>query len=124
MVFKQHELSVEVRNLWDKLEMLVNQKSRHQVDKVIEILTAIPGIEQVLWVEETEFTDLHDIYEQVKAHWHDKLAGKTFCVQGKDVAVSHEFTSTDIARYVGGGLNQHCETGGVKLKNPDVTVQL
>ena len=121
-VLKQHELSVEVRNLWDKLELLVNEKSRDKVDIIVELLSLIPGIEQALRVEETEYADLHDIYEQVKSYWHDKLAGKSFCVRVKRRG-EHEFTSTDIARYVGGGLNQHCDTGGVKLKNPDVTIQ-
>lgn len=120
-VFKQNELSVEVRNLWDKLILLVNPKAQDHVDEIIELLGNIPGIDQVLWVEESEYDDLEDIYQQIKAVWHDKLAGKTFCVRVKRRG-AHEFSSTDVARYVGGGLNQHCNTGGVKLKNPDVTI--
>jgi adenylyl- and sulfurtransferase ThiI len=36
----------------------------------------------------------------------------------------HEFTSIEVERYVGGGLNQHIETARVKLTDPDVTVNL
>lgn len=121
-ICKQRELSVQVQNLWDKLVLILNSGSLHRVDDVIELLTTIPGIDQVHRVEETEYTDLEDIYQQVKAIWHDKLVGKSFCVRVKRRG-KHDFSSTDVARYVGGGLNQHCETGGVKLKNPDVTIQ-
>ncbi|VEA36083.1 thiamine biosynthesis protein ThiI [Salmonella enterica subsp. enterica] len=36
----------------------------------------------------------------------------------------HEFSSIEVERYVGGGLNQHIESARVKLTNPDVTVHL
>lgn len=36
----------------------------------------------------------------------------------------HDFSSIDVERYVGGGLNQHIESARVKLTNPDVTVHL
>lgn len=121
MVFKQHELSVEVRNQWDKLLMLVNPASQERIEDVKELLQNIPGIEQVLWVEETPYSDMDDIFQQVKKAWGDKLAGKTFVVRVKRRG-KHDFTSTDIERYVGGGLNQFCQTAGVKLRNPDVTI--
>ncbi len=123
LVLKTHELSVEVRNYWDKLEVSVNPKSADQLDKIRELLRQIPGIEQALEVQESSYTDLDDVYQQVKAVWHDKLAGKSFAVRVKRKG-DHDFTSTEVARYVGGGLNQFCETGGVNLTNPDVIVNL
>lgn len=36
----------------------------------------------------------------------------------------HEFSSIEVERYVGGGLNQHVEMARVRLTNPDVTVNL
>ena len=123
LVFKQHDLSVEVRNLWDKLVLIVNQGSLAKVDQVADILTTIPGIDQSLMVDESTYTDLDDIYQQVKAYWHDKLAGRSFAVRVKRRG-KQEFNSTQIAAYVGGGLNQHCETGGVNLSRPDVTINL
>lgn len=121
-VCKQHELSVQVQNLWDKLVLVVNPGSMQRLDDLMEILTTIPGIDQVHRVAESHYTDLEDIFQQVKSIWHDQLAGKTFCVRVKRRG-KHDFSSTDVARYVGGGLNQQCSTGGVKLKNPDVTIQ-
>ena len=120
-VFRQHEISAEVRNQWDKLVLIINPQATASYDEIVQILTCIPGIEQVLFVDETPFTDMDDIYQQVKAYWQDKLAGKTFAVRVKRKG-EHDFSSTDVARYVGGGINQYCETGGVKLKKPDVTI--
>lgn len=36
----------------------------------------------------------------------------------------HDFSSMDVARYVGGGLNQAVPSATVKLKNPDITVHI
>ncbi|WP_348224001.1 THUMP domain-containing protein, partial [Bacillus subtilis] len=51
------------------------------------------------------------------------LEGKSFCVRVKRRG-KHSFSSQDVERYVGGGLNQHIESARVQLKNPDVTVNL
>lgn len=48
---------------------------------------------------------------------------KTFCVRVKRRG-KHEFTSIEVERYVGGGLNQHIESAKVKLSHPQVTVHL
>lgn len=55
--------------------------------------------------------------------YRDQLEGKTFCVRVKRRG-KHDFSSIDVERYVGGGLNQHIESARVKLTNPDVTVHL
>ncbi|MCC2614733.1 tRNA 4-thiouridine(8) synthase ThiI [Aestuariibacter halophilus] len=120
-IIKQHDYSVEVRNQWDKLLVLINPSAQPHVEAVIGLLREIPGIDQVLWVEESDYTDMDDIYQQVKAVYADVVRGKRFCVRVKRRG-THDFTSTDIARYVGGGLNQHCDTAGVDLKRPEVTV--
>ncbi|MCV2883209.1 tRNA 4-thiouridine(8) synthase ThiI [Aestuariibacter sp. AA17] len=123
LVIKQNELSVEVRNLYDKLVVMVNPSAQPHVAQLAEILRNIPGIEQALLVEESEYVDIDDIYQQVKAYWHDKLAGKSFAVRVKRKG-KQTFSSTEVAAYVGGGLNQFCETGGVNLSKPDVVVSL
>lgn len=48
---------------------------------------------------------------------------KTFCVRVKRRG-KHEFSSGDVERYVGGGLNQHIESAKVNLTRPQVTVNL
>ncbi|WP_299015885.1 tRNA uracil 4-sulfurtransferase ThiI [uncultured Photobacterium sp.] len=113
--------SIAVQNRRSHIE--VSSKDESIRDEVLAVLTQTPGIHHVLEVQQTEFTDLHDIYEQTLERVRDQLEGKTFCVRAKRVG-KHDFTSIELERYVGGGLNQAIESASVKLKNPDVTVRV
>ncbi|MFT2089940.1 tRNA uracil 4-sulfurtransferase ThiI [Paraglaciecola sp. 2405UD69-4] len=121
-IFKMNDISVEVRASWDKFSLIVNRKSIHQVDEVIERLQRVPGIDQIIRVEQSTFTDLDDICQQVKQAWQDQLANKSFVVRVKRRG-KHEFSSLEIERYVGGFLNKNCDTKGVELKKPDITIE-
>ncbi|MDP5029408.1 tRNA uracil 4-sulfurtransferase ThiI [Paraglaciecola sp.] len=123
LVFKRNELSVEVRHSWDKLVLLVNPKAIERLDEVIALLQRIPGIDQILDVQESQFTDLEDIYQQVKGIWQDKLAGLRFAVKVKRRG-QHNFSSLEAAAYIGGRLKEHCASSQIKLKNPDITIDL
>ncbi|ELR65207.1 thiouridine synthase [Photobacterium marinum] len=113
--------SIAVHNRRSHIE--VSSKDGSIRDEVLAVLTQTPGIHHVLEVKQTEFTDLHDIYEQTLEHVRDQLEGKTFCVRAKRTG-KHDFTSIELERYVGGGLNQAVESASVKLKNPDITVRV
>ncbi|WP_205964684.1 tRNA uracil 4-sulfurtransferase ThiI [Paraglaciecola marina] len=121
-IFKSNHLSVEVRASWDKFTLIVNKKSLDKVDEVIELLQRIPGIDQIIQVEKSTFTDLDDICQQVKQAWQPLLVNKSFVVRVRRRG-KHEFSSLEIARYVGGYLNQNCDTKGVELKHPDLTIE-
>jgi thiamine biosynthesis protein ThiI len=123
LVFKRNQLSVEVRHSWDKLLLLVNPSAINRIDEVTDLLKRIPGINQILEVQESDFIDLEDIYQQVKHVWQYKLAGQSFAVKVKRRG-QHPFTSLDAAAYVGGRLFEHCDTGPIKLNNPQVTIDL
>nr|WP_086939009.1 tRNA uracil 4-sulfurtransferase ThiI [Thaumasiovibrio occultus] len=110
---------VAVYNRRDHIEVVPKDASLREV--VLEVLTNTPGIHHVLEVQQTEFTDLHDIYEQTLALVAPQLEGKTFCVRAKRRG-KHDFTSLELERYVGGGLNQAVASASVRLKNPDMTV--
>jgi thiamine biosynthesis protein ThiI len=88
-----------------------------------EQMQCIPGIVQFAQMQSSEFTSLHDIFEQVLAVYREQLADKTFCVRVRRQG-NHEFSSIEAERYIGGGLNQHIPTAQVKLKQPEVTVQV
>ncbi|MDN4502617.1 tRNA uracil 4-sulfurtransferase ThiI [Alteromonadaceae bacterium BrNp21-10] len=122
-IFQPYDFQVGIQNKWDKLEMNARTTTDAEHQLVVDQLLRIPGIEQILVVVESSFNDLDDIYQQVKAVWHNKLAGKTFAVRVKRRG-KHEFTSPQIGQYVGGGLNQFCESNGVSLKNPQITINL
>lgn len=122
LIFKRNLLSVEVRSSWDKLLLIVNLKSQDKQDQVIGLLQRIPGIDQILLVQESQFSDLDDICQQVKQVWQALLADKSFAVKVKRKG-QHPYSSLDIARYVGGYLNQYCRSAGVNLKNPDLLIE-
>lgn len=106
---------------WDFIE--VRAKNPNESALVLDLLKRTPGIHHILEVEEKPFTDLHDIFEQTYSAVKDELEGKTFCVRVRRKG-KHEFSSLDVERYVGGGLNQRIETASVRLSNPDVTVRI
>jgi thiamine biosynthesis protein ThiI len=51
------------------------------------------------------------------------IAGKSFCVRCKRVG-KHDFSSGEVERYVGGGLNQNVEGARVQLSKPEVRVKI
>lgn len=114
---------IKIEREWEKIEVLAEGLSAEQVEQVAEVLATTPGIAHFSLVQGYPLKDEHDVFEKTLAIWGEALAGKTFCVRVKRVGV-HDFTSTEMERYVGGGLNQHTEASGVRLKNPDITVQL
>ncbi|MFQ6371238.1 tRNA uracil 4-sulfurtransferase ThiI [Shewanella sp. YIC-542] len=122
-VLKKVDEGVTVQKQWDRIMVGVPQDKPELLDAIGERLTCIPGIASIARVDEYAFESVHDIYLHALAAFGDSLAGKTFCVRVKRSG-QHEFTSIEVERYVGGGLNQHTEAAGVKLKHPDVTVNL
>lgn len=120
-VLKDLAEDVAVVRHWDYLEVRV--KKEESGEGVADRLTRIPGIHHILQVEERAFTDLHNIYEQTFEMYAASLENKTFCVRAKRRG-KHPFSSIELERYVGGGLNQHIPSAKVKLTHPDVTVNL
>lgn len=120
-ILKHCDESVAVVRHWDHIEVRAgDEQSRSQV---ADALTRIPGIHHILAVEELPWRDMHDIYLQTLAMYRDRLVGKNFCVRVKRRG-THDFTSQDVERYVGGGLNQNVDNTRVKLTHPDETVLL
>ncbi|GIU09589.1 tRNA sulfurtransferase [Shewanella sp. c952] len=122
-VLKKVDESAKVQRQWDKIMVMVPDDRPDLVEAFAERLGCIPGIAHVLQVNVSTFESVDDIYQQTLAVYKDKLAGKTFCVRVKR-AGKHDFNSIEVERYVGGGLNQFTEAAGVRLKNPDMTVNL
>ena len=120
-VLKSYEENLAVVRHWDHI--VVRAKNEADGPAIRDALTRIPGIHHVLEVDDVEYGSLHDIYEKAYAMYHEQLENKTFCVRVKRRG-KHEFSSIEVERYVGGGLNQHIDSARVKLKDPDVTVHL
>ncbi|MBB6519856.1 tRNA uracil 4-sulfurtransferase ThiI [Pseudoteredinibacter isoporae] len=115
--------SIRVTRDWEKLDVMAEGDDPQLIQKINQVLATTPGIAHFSLVHQYPLGDQHDVFEKTMVHWKEALTEKTFCVRVKRTG-SHDFSSTDLERYVGGGLNQHTEAAGVRLKNPDVTVQL
>ena len=123
ILLKRLHPSAKVHPSWDKIDVEFEGESNALAESALDKLCSVPGIANVARVQACEFKDVHHIYEVTKAAWAERLEGKTFCVRVKRNG-KHDFTSTEVERYVGGGLNQHTGAKGVDLRNPEVTVEL
>lgn len=106
---------------WDFIEVRTKDDSKQLV--IREALQRISGIHHFLEVQESNYTDLHDIFEQTLKEYQNKLIDKTFCVRVKRRG-KQDFDSMAVMQYVGGGLNQQIPSAKVKLKDPDITVRI
>ncbi|MBU3824730.1 MAG: tRNA 4-thiouridine(8) synthase ThiI [Candidatus Oceanisphaera merdipullorum] len=120
-VVKHLDEDVKIRSEWDKL-IVRSPRDEHR-QAMIDILACVPGIQSFLEVQEHKVSTLDEILTHTEQVFGPQLAGKTFCVRAKRRG-QQIFSSLDVERYVGGGLNQRCNTAGVKLKNPDIQVNL
>ncbi|GAA5190756.1 tRNA uracil 4-sulfurtransferase ThiI [Ferrimonas gelatinilytica] len=122
-VLRKVDENAKVKFNWDHIVVNCRQVDPALRDAMVERLSCIPGIAHFLEVSQQRFESIDDIYQATLPLYRDQLAGKTFCVRVKRSG-KHEFSSLDVERYVGGGLNQNTEAKGVQLKNPDVTIQI
>ena len=90
--------------------------------EIIDAVSRIPGVDQYNEVIEYPFVDFDTAFKNVADHWQSEIEGKTFCVRVKRSG-NHDFTSSDLERYIGGGLNQAVESAKVSLRKPEVTVK-
>lgn len=120
-VLKPIDETLTVFQHWDFIE--VRSRDDTKRDVILDNLQRLSGIHHVLDVLQMGFDDLPDIFNKVSAMVADDLVGKSFCVRVKRRG-KHDFSSMDVARYVGGGLNQAVPSATVKLKNPDITVHI
>jgi len=122
-VLRRVDEKITTRMNWDNIEVNTADDSKENRDKVVDTLKSIPGIPMFLEVQQTDFTDIHNIYEKTLAVHAKTIENKTFCVRVKRTG-SHDFNSIKVEQYVGGGLNQAVESARVKLSKPDVTIHL
>jgi thiamine biosynthesis protein ThiI len=125
-VLKREFDDVAVQGFWDKVEVTVNNDLAY-AQKVAETLQRIPGISNIIRVQNYTIEDIGNNFEEMlqltQNIFEKELKGKTFSVRVKRIG-KHSFSSTDLERFIGGGLFQYIDTAGVELKNPEVTVRL
>jgi thiamine biosynthesis protein ThiI len=108
---------------WDNIDVNASENSPQNRQRLIDALKCIPGIPMFLEAQQTKLVDIQDILNKtLKAHTKT-IENKTFCVRAKRNGI-HNFSSLDVERFVGGGLNQAVATASVKLKQPDVIIHI
>jgi thiamine biosynthesis protein ThiI len=108
---------------WDKLEVETAVTDEASLAQLVEAMKNCPGISYVLEVAVHPLGDMDEIAAQALDVYGERLDGKTFAVRCKRTG-QHSFRSIDVERSVGGALLANTAAAGVKLKHPDVTVDL
>ena len=123
-VLKRIDEGIKIRALWDKIEVESPTHASSELnEQLFQAMCKIPGVDWVLEIRQFQFENMDDIYQPAQTIYGHQLKNKTFCVRVRRVG-EHAFSSLDIERYVGGGLNQNSESLGVRLKNPDLEIRL
>lgn len=116
-------VEVDVQRDWEKIEIVAPNASESVIAQVSEVLAHTPGIANFSLIQAYPVGDLESIFQHTLRHWRDQLDGKTFCVRARRHG-NHDFSSTEVERYVGGGLLHHTNAKAVDLHHPDVIVPL
>ncbi|USD38551.1 MULTISPECIES: tRNA uracil 4-sulfurtransferase ThiI [Ferrimonas] len=122
-VLRKTDESVRVRFNWDHISATSSLDDADNTAKLVVSLRNMPGIHHFLEVRQYNFETIDDIFQHALPVFTERLKGKTFCVRAKRRG-KHDFNSLEVERYVGGGLNQHTEAAGVRLKDPDEVIGL
>ncbi|MCV6588131.1 MAG: tRNA 4-thiouridine(8) synthase ThiI [Marinobacterium sp.] len=123
VILQRIESSVKVSGHWDKVEVYYGGEDMEVREQLIDAMKRTPGIAHFIEVKEFPLGDFDEVFQLTKQLYADTLQGKTFKVRVKRTG-KHEFTSVELERYVGGGLNQHTAAAGVDVRKPDVFVDL
>ncbi len=115
--------TLRVRNLWDKLEINVDDATDEQVSLVIERLSHTPGIDKIEEISRHTFETLDDLGDVVVRYNAEKIVGKSFVVRVKRSG-QHPFKSFEAEQALGGSLLRAVDDTSVDLHTPDVTVRL
>ncbi|EPC03282.1 hypothetical protein L861_17215 [Litchfieldella anticariensis FP35 = DSM 16096] len=120
----RYDAGVRVTGNWDALEVQPSADVTEQDLAVIEaVMTRIPGIHEVLTIEDREFHSFAETAEQLLPLWGPYITHKRFCVRVKRRG-EHEFRSDDLERHLGAALLAAAPGARVDLERPDIVVSL
>jgi len=114
---------IDVSGSWDYVEVNTSNDDAHLAERVLQKLACTPGIDFILKVKSHGFESIEDIAAVTVTEYAEQVSGKSFCVRAKRSG-RHPFNSTQIEQKAGGALLHNSVDSRVKLKDPEVTVQL
>ena len=122
-ICQRYDPNVDIHSEWDLIHLKTESSDTVTLHYLKEVLSHTPGISHCFEVAEFPLVDLDEILAQCEILHSARLKGKTFAVRVKRSG-KHTFSSIEAERYIGGGLNQRTEAAGVKLKQPDITINI
>jgi tRNA uracil 4-sulfurtransferase len=122
IIVKRIHPSAHIVSRWSDLLIDAPDATADEREQILDTLTRIPGIDQYNEVIEYPFIDFDTAFKDVARHWQSEIENKSFCIRIKRNG-NHDFSSIDLERYIGGGLNQLVESARVQLKKPQVTIK-
>ena len=123
LVLEDIDPGVEVIRSWDRLQVITATDQPADIAQIVDALCNIAGITYVLEVYEHPLCEPEQMAEYVIPVYRERLHGKTFAVRCKRGG-KHRFNSMDVERALGAALLAACDTAGVQLDNPEVTVDI
>ena len=123
IILQRIEPKIKVRGLWDRLDIDCPPEADARYEEIVMALGDTPGIAHIIEVQEYPLEDFDQVLGIVNSVWSERLIGKSFVVRVKRSG-QHDFTSTEMERYLGAGLLQQTQALKVNLHTPEVTVNL
>ncbi|WP_443640410.1 tRNA uracil 4-sulfurtransferase ThiI [Candidatus Njordibacter sp. Uisw_039] len=123
IILQRIEPKIKVRGLWDRVDIDCPPEADALYEEIVMALGDTPGIANIIEVQEYPLENLDQVLGIVKNVWSERLIGKRFVVRVKRSG-QHDFTSSEMERYIGAGLLQQTEVLKVDLHTPEVTVNL
>ncbi len=113
---------VSVTGNWDRIEVRCDV-AEATAQLISNILAQTPGITSFARVQVHALGDFDDMAEQAWACYRDCLPGRRFVVRVKRSG-THEFSSPQVEREIGGRLLARAAGARVSLRDPEITVRL
>ncbi len=123
ILLKRLDDEIKVSGFWDKVEVSFPGQNDELGRRIVDEMQRVPGIQNFLEVQEYPLGSFDEAYQLTRDAYAERLKGKTFKVRVKRTG-THDFTSVEMERYIGGGLRQHTEAAGVDVHKPEVWVDL
>ncbi len=113
--------SLRVHGAWDSLQIEGVRASN--LSATLDCLQRTPGISQIQEVHEYPLVSLQDLADLCVQHLGAQLQGKMFAVRCKRIG-QHDFSSPEVANYLGRELFARCGAAGISLSSPEVRAEV
>ena len=123
IILQRIDPKIKVQRLWDRVDIICPVQTHDLYEQVVAALEDTSGIAHVIQVLEYPLEDFQQVLEIVKDFWADRLSGKTFMVRVKRSG-EHDFTSSEMERFIGAGLLHQTQALKVDLESPQIKVNL